>query len=258
MSSNLQSFCFCTLALGRRYRVMTQELAGDLQRYAPGIKLVVGTDKIADFAEWDNIIPFELHQQGILHCYHDKRFAIAKSLSLFETAILIDADTRIGGEIPGLIQVKPGVIGAFQEDLLTHVQKYTPERLSKLQQVAAKLSLDLKQAVFVGEALIIISRHQGKEAEFIHWWGKIGTYLELRGIYAGSGNIIGLAAAKSGFLVERTADWEAINQVKQHLDASHQKKNKSWLERWQKRLLYHYRLNKTRLLALQDASFYYR
>lgn len=250
------NFCFCTLALGTPYRLMTKRLAEDLQRYAPGIKLVVGTDLPSDLADCGNIIPFWLQQTGILHCYHDKRFVFLEALSRFDTAIFIDADTRIIAELPEAIDSTPGVIGAFNEPLIPHVQKYTPERLDRLAKIATKLNLDLADGVFVGEALIIISRHQGQEQEFLHWWGRIGTYLELRGIYAGSGNIIGLAALKTGLTISRTATWEQLNQAKQHLDASGNPKTQ-W-EQLRRRLLYHYRLNKTRLLALQDFDFYYR
>lgn len=253
-----KNYSFCTLALGNRYQVMAKELAADLECYGPGIMLVVGTDKPDEFSSLSNVIAFELHQQGILHCYHDKRFAIAQALSLFETTILIDADTRITDYLPEKIETTPGVIGCFNEDLLTHVQKYTPERLKTLQKIANKINVDLETTYFIGEALIIISRCQGKEQEFLDWWGKIGTYSELRGIYAGSGNIIGLAVAKTGLKVERTPDWSKIQEIKDHLDASHQKTKLNFWQQLQKRLSYHYRLNKTRLLALKEAEFYYR
>ncbi len=258
MNQSLTNYCFCTLALGTPYRLMTKTLAEDLQRYAPGIKLVVGTDLPSDFTGCENIIPFWLQQTGILHCYHDKRFVFREALSRFVTAIFIDADTRIINILPQSIETSPGVIGAFNEPLIPHVQKYTPERLPKLAKIATKLNLDLAKSVFVGEALIIISRHQGQEEEFLYWWGKIGTYLELRGVYAGSGNIIGLAALKTGFTVSRSATWEQLNQAKQHLDASQSRREKTIWQLWQRRLMYHYRLNKTRLLALQEFDFYYR
>jgi hypothetical protein len=252
------NFCFCTLALGSRYRLMTKELAKDLSFYAPKIPLVVCTDLPSDFQDCENIIPFEFYQTGILHCYHDRRFVIQRGLSLFETAILIDADTKIINHIPESIEAIPGVIGAFSEPLIPHVQKYNPERLSRLQKIATKLALDLTQSQFVGESLIIISRSQNQAQEFINWWGKIGTYLELRGIHAGSGNIIGLAALKTGFTIQKTPNWEKLNQVRQHLDASYNRQPQSQWQQLQRRLMYHYRLNKTRLIALQDFNFYYR
>jgi hypothetical protein len=219
--------------------------------------LFVGSDQPSDFASCDNIIAFKLKQQGILHCYHDKRFVIAKALQDFPIVIQIDADVRITKDLPKTVEYTPGMIGGFHESLIPHVNKYTPERLERIAKIAAKINLNLEEADFIGESLLIIARDQGKEQEFLRQWGLIGNYLELRGIYAGSGNIIGMAALKVDWKASRSLAWQQIKDATTHLDASHRIKRSSW-EQLKRRMAYHYRLNKARILALKDFNFYYR
>lgn len=38
------NFCFCTLALGKPYRLQAKNLIEDLERYASNHKVIVGTD----------------------------------------------------------------------------------------------------------------------------------------------------------------------------------------------------------------------
>ena len=45
MTQKQKNFCFCTLALGQRYRDITKELVKDLETNAPGISLVIYTEK---------------------------------------------------------------------------------------------------------------------------------------------------------------------------------------------------------------------
>ncbi len=186
MNEQKKEFCFSTLALGSRYRLMAKRIAEDLGKYGVGVALVVGTDKPSDFKECKNTITitFKLNQQGILHCYHDKRFVIEQALSMYNTTIQIDADTNIIGHIPYKIANSPGFIGGNHENLVAHVTKYTPERLKRLKQAATKIAVNLEEAQFIGESLLIISRDRGKEKDFINYWGTIGKYLELRGIHA--------------------------------------------------------------------------
>jgi hypothetical protein len=257
MNNINQNFCYSTLALGQKYRDMTKLLASDLAQYSPGTMLVVGSDQPSDFASCDNIIAFKIKQQGILHCYHDKRFVIEKALKEFPIVIQIDADVRIIKELPQVIEYTPGIIGGFHENLIPHVNKYTPERLERIKRIATKINLDLEQADFIGESLLIIAKDNGKEQEFLRQWGLIGKFLELRGIHAGSGNIIGMAALKVGWKASRNLTFEQIKKATTHLDASHSIKRSSW-EQLKRRIAYHYRLNKARILALKDFDFYYR
>jgi hypothetical protein len=102
------TFCFGTLAVGSRYCHHAKILASDLQQYAPTITLVVFTDQIAAFAEYPNVMAFEHSLQSIAG-YHDKRFVIAKAISLFDACVYLDADVRILGPIPTDLVWAPGI-----------------------------------------------------------------------------------------------------------------------------------------------------
>lgn len=256
MSQTEKDFCFCTLALRPKYRLLTKGLAEDLDTYSPGTLLVVGTDEPEDFREQKNVLAFKHRQKGILHCYNDKRFVLEKALSEFRTAIIIDSDTRIVEKVPSNIEWRAGITAAT-ENIVTHVKKYNLERLQSLETVANKLNISLDNVSWVGESLFIISRDNGKEIEFLKQWGKIGNYLELKGIHSGEGNAIGLAAAKIGWTVNH-ASWDEIKGVTNHLDASYEQKSITFWENLKRRIGYHYRLNVTRLQALNDFDFYYR
>lgn len=255
MNSTNKRFCFCTLALGEKYRLLTKQLSQDLEQYAPGTLLVVGTENPNFFKSISNVYAFQLKQKGILHCYHDKRFVLEKALSQYSTAIAIDADTRIIDKVPTHIEWMPGFTGCSR-NILEHVKRRNPERLPTIEILANKLNLSLENVSWVGESLMIVSKDNGKETEFFQQWGKIGSYLELKGIHAGSGNAIGLAAAKIGWTIHEHG-WQELQSVTKHLDAAYQKKSESLWNNLKRRWGYHYRLNRKRIQALNDFNFYY-
>jgi hypothetical protein len=263
MTSN---FCFGVLALNPKYQTLAKSLANDLATHGPGITLVIGTDNPDYFRDCSNVSAFQLNKQGILHCYHDKRFVIEKALAQFETVIQIDADTQITRPIPENIPSSPGISAVHIQNILIHAQ-YAPERLPHFHKLAAKLDIDLSQVNFVGESLFAVSAKGDQAQAFIQQWHLIARYLELRGIHAGEGNTIGIAAAKAGLAVQ-SADWlESVNQARQHTNASTQgtsatakppsRAAQSWRQ-LTRRITYHYRLNQARLLALKHFNFYYR
>ncbi len=255
MKQDKISFCFCTLAFGIKYRELARNLAIDLETCGDGICLMVGTDNVRDFEDQKNIIPIKIEQQGILHCYNDKRIILEKSLLQFNSAIYIDADTKIVESIPDKINFPPGIVGCHR-NILTHVSKYRTQDLDKIKNLAHKLNVSLENTNWIGEALFIVTKDNGKEEEFFALWKKMAIYLELRGMHAGEGNIMGLAAAKVGWEVSKN-EWEILKDLVKHLEAS---KDSFKLTFWQqliKRIGYHYRLNKNRLLALADFNFYY-
>ncbi|PSO61077.1 MAG: hypothetical protein BRC35_00710, partial [Cyanobacteria bacterium QH_10_48_56] len=94
------NFCFCTLALGKPYRLQAKNLIEDLERYASNHKVIVGTDYPSFLNNYPNVVAFPHKQKGTLHCYHDKRFAIEKSLESFQAAIFTDSDARIVDKVP--------------------------------------------------------------------------------------------------------------------------------------------------------------
>jgi hypothetical protein len=249
--------CFCTLALRSPYRQLAQQLAADLAQYAPGITLVVGTDRPEDFDHYANVWAFRLKSQGLLHCFHDKRFVLAQARSRYAIAIQIDADTQMRGQLPAIGAFTPGIAAIHRENLLEHTQRYNPERLHHLNKLAAKLALDLGEVTYVGEALFALTAATAQYQAFVQAWDRIARYLELHGIHAGEGSAIGLAAAHVGLAITQP-DWlEQINRDRQHLDVSTQRLTAARSAQLIRRCRYHLRLNRSRIRAIRQLQFFY-
>ena len=124
--------------------------------------------------------------------------------------------------------------------------------------IAAKLDIDIKKSEFIGEALFVVSRDNGKELKFIYYWKIIAQYLQLKRIVAGAGNTMGLAAAKVGWVPHSSENISELKKNLSHWDATDHRIKQGSLSFWKKRIGYHYRLNKLRLKALRDFNFYYR
>ncbi|KAM3102783.1 hypothetical protein ACKFKF_03455 [Phormidesmis sp. 146-12] len=218
-------FCFCSLAISKPYRDLALELAKDLEKYAPETCFIVLTDQPKAFSQQKNVRAFYHQQQGV-KCYHDKRFAIAKGLSLFETCIFIDADMRILEPLPlEMDWIKtPGLTARSCHSMTKqYAEIYAGTADAKLikefevTQAAAQelgLSLDDPDTKFVYEYLICVTRDSGKEVDFLDWWDQLANYFELRGVYVGEGNAIGLAAAKAGM----TARWGEMDGIHFFMD----------------------------------------
>ncbi len=257
-----KSFCFCGLALGKRYRDCAVDVAVDLQKYHPGVTYVVLTDHKNSFANSPNVLAIQHKQESIMFPYHDRRFAIKESLARFEVAIQIDTDIRLKKALTissiDLNNLK-GILGRT-ENLSQHLKKYQSENLSYYEKVADKLQIPFKAVSYVGEFIFAVARNNGKEEDFIEHWGNIGRYLELNKIHGADGPTIGLAAAKSGLEVINS-DWpsEMEGDFIDHLKFSSgkNKPKKSALEKLKFRFNYHYRLNKARLASMKDFNFYY-
>ena len=99
---------FCTLAIHAPYRLRARRLCAD----APAVPWVVLTDEPDDFADlpvrairhsptgpmavdYLTHLPPTGEGRGAA-AYHDKRFALLAALEDFDTAIYVDADSRIG------------------------------------------------------------------------------------------------------------------------------------------------------------------
>lgn len=252
-----ENTCFCTLALREKYRNLTKQLANELATYAPGYRLVVGTDVPQDFQNLPNIDAFKYTQKSILHCYNDRAFILLEALKKFPTVIMIDADTTIKEKIPDNLDFPPGITG-YSENLREHIQKARPHSLIHFESIAKKMDLSLEDCRWLGESLYAVTRDKGKEEIFIEWCAKVAKYVELRGIYNGQGNGMGLAAKKAGLEIRSNDSWQTLFQITQHFDASYAKSKPTFWQQFQRRVGYHYRLNKTRLTALRDFTFYYR
>lgn len=107
---NQDKFCFCTLALGKPYRALAGLLARDLQLYSPHTTFIILTDCPQEFSKYPQVLAFQHQQEGV-KCYHDKRFAIAKALSLFNSCVFMDSGMRILESLPEDIEwlLEPGI-----------------------------------------------------------------------------------------------------------------------------------------------------
>lgn len=252
------NFCFSILALGSKYQLLAKNFAEDLEKYSQETTVVIGTDNPDTFKDCSNVFAFKLKKRGILYCYHDKRFVIEKALTEFKVVIQIDADTRIINSLPKSINHSTGLAAVHIENLVEHVQKYNPERLSHLCKLANKLEIDINTVSFIGEALFAVCRDGDKTSEFIKQWDLIARYLQLHGIHSGEGNGIGLAAAKAGLEVIKPSWLKSIGKAKRHLNASQTKPRKTLWDDFSSNFDYSYRLNKARIVALKDFDFYYK
>ena len=196
-----KDFCFCTLAVGKRYRTHAQVLAQDIQQHSPEKLLVVLTDKPSDFSRLPNVLTFH-HRLESIKGYHDKRFAIEKALSLFETCIFLDSDVRLLSAIPEEIEWQPGITARHGCGILKHnTRKEGLKELSIIEEVAKTLDLNLQETKWIHEFFFVVRRLNGLEHKFLKHWGTIATCFELNGVHDGEGNVIGLAASCTNFPV---------------------------------------------------------
>jgi len=212
MSNQEKKVCFCTLALGNKYRALASLLAKDIDKYAPHTSFVILTDNPNEFSNFSQVLAFK-HQQHGVKCYHDKRFVIAQALSLFDSCIFLDADMRILASVPEDIQWlnEPGITARACFNLPikfakviagTAEAKYCRE-FKIVKSAIQKLNLDAEweNIKFVQEYLFAITKDSGKEIQFLRLWEILANYFERNGLYDAEGNAIGLAAYKAGFPV---------------------------------------------------------
>jgi hypothetical protein len=216
--------CFCTLAIHAPYR----ERARLLLRDAPGVEWIVFTDEPEEFAD--------LRVRAIRHepagpmaidfltrlpkrgngkgrpAYHDKRFVLEAALREFDTAIFVDADSRIRS-IPRLQAFRPGiaVVREVQASIAEHLSRWGPDRLPAFEELAVQLTGDvesLKTARWCSEALFAVTR-DGNESKFMDAWSRSAEFLEGRGMFTGEGGVIGLAAMCAGW----TVDYDTLSKL---------------------------------------------
>jgi hypothetical protein len=139
--------------------------------------------------------------------YHDKRFAIQAALKEFDTAIFIDADTRIKS-LPRLPRFLPGIAvdKAFQSSIADHLNQWGPLRKPAFAQLAVALTGDastINSAQWCSEALFAVTR-DGNESKFFEAWERGARFLQDRVVFTGEGGVIGLAAVCAGWTVNYT------------------------------------------------------
>lgn len=144
--------------------------------------------------------------------YHDKRFALLATLQDFDTAIYVDADSRITA-LPPLGAFPPGltVLPVVRKSVAEHLETCGSWRMPAFVELARHLTGNtdiLRAARWCHEALIAVTK-DGRESRFFEAWSIAADFLQARGVYSGEGGVIGLAAAYAGWKV----DFEALNKL---------------------------------------------
>jgi hypothetical protein len=215
---------FCTLAIHEPYRRRARLLCQD----AATVPWFVLTDEPDDFAD--------LSVSAIRHsptgpmavdylarlpptgegrgaaAYHDKRFALLAAIQDFNTAIYVDADSRITAPLSfGCFPSGLAVLPAVRRSIAEHLETCGSWRLSVFEKLAQHLfgnSEILQTARWCHETFIAITR-DGRESLFFKAWAEGANFLQARGVYSGEGGVIGLAAACAGW----TVDYEVLNSL---------------------------------------------
>jgi len=209
--------CFCTLAIHEAYRRRARAMIGDGRR----LTWVILTDEPEEFRD--------LGVRAIKHvptgpmavdfvtklspmgnrkgrpAYHDKRFALQAALEEFQTAIFVDADTRIGA-MPRLPSFRPGisVVRVVDASIEEHLSRWGSHRKPVLEKLAVELTGDveaIKSARWCSEALFAITK-DGNEKRFFETWERGAEFLQNQGVFSGEGAVIGLAALCAGWTID--------------------------------------------------------
>ena len=144
--------------------------------------------------------------------YHDKRFALLAALEQSDTAIYIDADSRISSlpslpSFPSALAVTPIV----RKRVTEHLETCGTWRLPFFEELARQLTGDvtiLQRAHWCHETLLAVTK-DGRETRFFEAWGKGADFLQSRGVFSGEGGVIGIAAEYAGWSV----DYESLSTL---------------------------------------------
>ena len=220
--------CFCTLAIHAPYRRRARLLCGD----ALQVPWIVLTDEPEDFADlpvrairhaatgpmavdYLSRLPKTGEGRGAA-AYHDKRFALLEGLKEFDTAIYLDADSRIK-KLPsiGVLPTGLAVLPVVRKSVEEHLAACGSWRFPVFEELARHLTGDveiLHQARWCHETLVAVSR--GKSTfDFFDAWSTGADFLHSRGVYSGEGGVIGVAAAYAGLNVDYDTLTRLANSV---------------------------------------------
>jgi len=216
--------CFCTLAIHEAYRRRARLLVADV----PEVPWVVLTDEPGEFQglgvrairhvpagpmarDFVTRLPPMGNGRG-RPAYHDKRFALQAALEEFETAIFVDADTRVRA-LPRAPVFKAGiaVTKVVNASIAEHLSRYGSHRRPAFEKLAVELTGDVEMinsARWCSEALFAITK-DGNEGKFFETWERCAELLQSEGLFTGEGGVIGLAAVCAGW----TVDYETLGKL---------------------------------------------
>ena len=144
--------------------------------------------------------------------YHDKRFALQAALQDFDTAIFVDADTRIRS-MPRVPLFRPGisVVKEVDASIAEHLSRWGSDRRPAFEKLGVELTGDIdviESARWCSEALFAVTK-DGNEARFFEAWERGAEFLHSEGLLSGEGGVIGLAAVCAGW----TVDYEMMGKL---------------------------------------------
>lgn len=273
-----QNLCFGTLAVGQRYRTHAKILAQDIQKYAPTIPFVVLTDQPEDFSNDPNVIVFK-HQLQSVKGFHDKRFVFEKAFEQFESCLFLDSDMRILEPVPEHLEWLPGLTARHGCSILRHnAEKKIRKALPVIKKAAQVLAINLDNTIWFHEFMFVVKKQDGVEQTFLNYWKTIAYFFEIHGIYDGSGNVMGLAAAKAGLTTQFDREdkflffKDNVEKERMKLGQSKLKENQHYFElhrqvefpdrsllkkavmKVRKKVVFFYRLQRLRAIARRDAD----
>ena len=193
-----KQYCFCTLAVGKRYRIHAKMLAADIREHAPGIPFIILTDRPQEFESVPNVLAY-LHRLQSVKGYHDKRVVLEKAITRFDSCVFVDADIRILETVPKTLPFSAGIVARYGCSIIKHNSADKVRAGFELIKAGATaLNLNLENVYWFHEFMFLFSKQQGKEKAFFDCWRSLSYEFEMNGIYAGEGNVMGLAAAATG------------------------------------------------------------
>ncbi len=202
--------CFCTLALGEGYAKLALQLAGDIAKYAPDVRLFVLSDHPGILQGMTNVV-VRAHTRRSAMGYNDKLCVIAKALQEFETCIFLDADVRILQPVhleasvfgPGLQACRPLTWAAVRErHSAGEPAHWKREFLRMMQMLRQELKVEVpdSQVPHVQEQVFAVSRGATTNG-FLRKWNEVAVLCERKGYFRWEGLTIGAAALLTGMPV---------------------------------------------------------
>jgi hypothetical protein len=216
----VSKFCFATLALGFQYREMAVKLASDLAEASPDKLLVVATDAPDRFRKCANVRSRFHRQTGLFHCLNDKRFPVSWALREADRAVFLDADTRIKGQLPALLNITAPLATIYTPNLLDQAEKYLlPKDREAVLRTARAFGVEPGSAWFVWDNIFSVGNDAGRERVFFATWELVTRALDFQAAPITDGYCMSIAAAVTGWRPEE-GGLELIDAARSHTGVS--------------------------------------
>lgn len=229
---------------------MAQNLAQDLQEFAPDHIFVIYSDRPHTFKGNPNVLAVKHICRGV-QSYHERRFAIWHALFISSSVMYLDADVRICAPLPTDLKFNPGLTarscGNLQKHLKSQIDKdpNCPKRQRKQYIVRsmaahAEIDIDLPELKFINEFLFVVTKDNGKERDFLRYWGELAIFADTLGMHKHPTYAMAFAAEK-GKLEIHHSNMVGLDFFDDRIERERIKKGKSSPE---KKLKYFQQQNK--------------